>query len=808
MVSYYKNILVSFMAILVVFVFIVDGILVMHKRIDFYQKMEEQLRRELKTVGLVVEEEIAKNHLNELNDILSRWFDAHPEVINLRVVNTDPATVRSGQINPFVIIHTRPKTNSMPAQPVTINHNVKDIATITATLNQNVTMPDMKMLILFIIIGSALAIGVMGTTLWWLLKKRDLDHIEQDKTHTDLHKERLRLYNILNSIEDGICVVNKDYDVEFINNSIETDFGPVQGKKCYQYFFDEPTACPWCELDEVLGGRTIRWEKYALKSQRTYEIYGTPLNYNSLDSLPTMEGDNNVEILMVFRDISGLKSTENKVKRHFEIQTLTNSILQISLRELSFSELLNNVLKTVLSTPKLSILSKGCVYVLNDDDPEMLTLAAAYSYSLQQMTRCVNIRFGECLCGKAAEIAQTVFAQDIDEQHTIKYEDMVTHGHYCIPIIFQGKVVGVFNVYTPEGQARDYDTEEMLNAVANVLSSIIVRKKTEAALQEREEHFRSIVQTTSNAIISIDTNGNISMWNNGATDIFGYTAQEMIGQPLTRIIPVRFRQAHNNALKLAVDTGVSKTEGKTIEIAALRKDETEFFIELSVARWNARTGTFFTGIIKDITSRKQGAIALENTVEKLRKLTGAVTQAMAAAVEAKDPYTAGHQRRVADLSRCIAVEMSLSQQQIEGVRVAATIHDIGKLTVPSEILSKPGMIKPYELSLIKEHSQIGYDILKGIEFPYPVAQIILQHHERLDGSGYPNGLRGDEIYIEARIICVADVVEAMANHRPYRAALGVQTALGEIARGSGTLYDPRVVDACVRVFDKGFEFKE
>ncbi|WP_156033292.1 HD domain-containing phosphohydrolase [Candidatus Magnetobacterium casense] len=777
------------MAILVVFVFIVDGILVMHKRINFYQKMEEQLRHELNTVGIVVEESIASNHLGELNTILSRWFDNHGELLELRVVN---------DANTIAILHNRLKNTYLPTQPVIVTHKVKDIATITATLNPNVTMPGLKMLLLFIVIGSVLAIGVMGTTLWWLLKKRDAEHIEQDKLHTGLHRERIRLYNILNSIEDGICVINKDYGVEFINNSIETDFGPAQGRKCHQYFFDESAVCSWCIINDVTDGKSIRWEKNVIKSQKTYEVYETLLNYN----------DDTAERLMVFHDITGLKSTENKIKLHFEIQTLTHSILQISLRDLSFSELLNNILKTVLSTPKLSLLSKGCVYVVNDNAPDMLTLVAAYSYSLDQMTKCINIRFGECLCGKAAETGQTVFAEDVDQQHTISYEGLISHGHYCLPIIFQDKVVGVFNVYTIKGQSRDYDTEEMLNAVANVLSGIIVRKKTEAALQEREEHFRSIVQTTSNAIISIDTNGNVSTWNNGAAHIFGYTAEEMLCQPLTRIIPERFRQAHKNGLKAAVDTGISKTLGKTVDISALRKDGEEFFIELSVARWSARTGIFFTGIIRDITRRKQNAIELEKTVEKLRKLTDAVTQAMAAAVEAKDPYTAGHQRRVADLSRAIADEMHLSLQQTEGVRVAATIHDIGKLTVPTEILSKPGRLKPHELSLIKEHSQIGYDILRGIEFPYPVAQIILQHHERLNGSGYPNGLMGDDIYIEARIICVADVVEAMANHRPYRPALGIQAALDEIGRGRNSLYDSNVVDACVRVFGKGFVFKD
>ncbi|MBF0343113.1 MAG: PAS domain S-box protein [Nitrospirae bacterium] len=798
MISYYKNILVSFMAILVVFVFIVDSILVTHKRINFFQKVEEQLKRELNTIGIVVEEAVAKNNLKTLNNILSKWFDVHSEVYELKVVNTD---------NTIVILHTRPKIDLMLSNPVTVVHNVrsgaKDIAAITASIDPKASVPEMRSLIFFIVIGSGLSIAVIGTTLWWLLRRREPEQGEQmtvkdNEQQTDFQKKQTRLFNLLNSIEDGICVVNKDYGVVYANKTIELDFGPAKGKMCHEYFFDEPNPCSWCRMDEILGGKTIQLEKYVHKSQKTYEFYNTPMEYS----------DGSVERLIVLGDITGLKNTENRIKRHYEVQTLTNNILQISLKNLSFTELLNNVLKTVLSTPKLSILNKGCVYVVNDTNPNMLTLAAAYSYNLDQLTKCINIRYGECLCGKAAETGQTVFAEGVDEQHTVSYEGLAPHGHYCVPIVFQGKVAGIFTVYTPAGQKRDYDTEEMLNAVANVMASIIVRKKTEEALQESEEHFRSIVQTTNNAIISIDADDIIRMWNNGAINIFGYSAEEIIGQPLTMIIPERYRQAHQKGLRLAADTGVSKTQGKMLELAALKKDNTEFFIELSVARWSARTGMFYTGIIRDITKRKQNAAELENTVIKLRKLTSALIQAMASAVEARDPYTASHQRRVADLSRSIATELGLSQQQIEGVRIAATIHDIGKINVPSEILSKPGRLREHELNIIREHSQTGYDILKGIDFTYPVAQIILQHHERLNGSGYPNGLMGDEIYIEAKIITVADVVEAMANDRPYRPALGVKAALDEIKRGKDVFYDTSVVDACIKVFENGFKFKD
>lgn len=187
-------------------------------------------------------------------------------------------------------------------------------------------------------------------------------------------------------------------------------------------------------------------------------------------------------------------------------------------------------------------------------------------------------------------------------------------------------------------------------------------------------------------------------------------------------------------------------------------------------------------------------------IEKLRRTLDGIVSALAATAESRDPYTAGHQQRVCRLACAIAHEMGLPEEQVKGLRVAATLHDMGKISVPAEILNKPGRITDVEMGIIKTHPQVGYDILKAIEFPWPVAQTVLQHHERLDGSGYPSGLSGEEILLEARILGVADVVESMSSHRPYRPALGVDRALEEISRNSGVLYDPVVVDACLKVF--------
>ena len=199
---------------------------------------------------------------------------------------------------------------------------------------------------------------------------------------------------------------------------------------------------------------------------------------------------------------------------------------------------------------------------------------------------------------------------------------------------------------------------------------------------------------------------------------------------------------------------------------------------------------------------------LRKTMEDLRKALDAIVHVLALTVEVRDPYTAGHQRRVANLARAIAVEMGLLEEVAESIYMGGVIHDLGKISVPAELLSKPIRLSENEFNLIKDHSQVGYNILKNIEFPWDIARMVLQHHEKMDGSGYPQGLSGEDILPEARILGVADVVEAMASHRPYRAALGIDKALEEISINRGKLYDVEVVNACLRVFkDKKFKFK-
>jgi HD-GYP domain-containing protein (c-di-GMP phosphodiesterase class II) len=215
-----------------------------------------------------------------------------------------------------------------------------------------------------------------------------------------------------------------------------------------------------------------------------------------------------------------------------------------------------------------------------------------------------------------------------------------------------------------------------------------------------------------------------------------------------------------------------------------------------------------TQLKREIAERQLTEEKLQRSYAKLQKNLDETVHAMSLTAEKRDPYTAGHQKRTTELALALAGEMGLSEHQIKGVQMAGLIHDMGKISIPAEILSKPGKLNEVEIQLVRRHPQAAFEILKKIDFPWPVDLIVLQHHEKMDCSGYPQGLAGEEILLEARILCVADVVESIDSHRPYRPGLGIDKALEEISKNRGILYDPDVVDACLRLFkEKNFQYQ-
>jgi len=337
----------------------------------------------------------------------------------------------------------------------------------------------------------------------------------------------------------------------------------------------------------------------------------------------------------------------------------------------------------------------------------------------------------------------------------------------------------------------------------SLYNDITKRKQAEKNMLESEERYRIVVENAQESIL-IFQERKIVFANKATADNTGYSVETLKSFSFTNLI-------HPDDLEMVIDYHSKRLNGEDVpsvySFRIICCDGTIKWVELNATliEWEKKPTTL--NFLKDITARKLLDEERSEGYKRTKETLEATVNSIAMIVETRDPYTTGHQLRVSHLARDIATEMGLSTDQKEFIATAAIIHDIGKLSIPSEILSKPTKLTELEFELIKTHSQSGYNILKDIKFPWPVATVILQHHERMNGSGYPQKLKGEEILLEARIVAVADVVEAISSHRPYRPTLGINFALDEISKNRVILYDASVVDACLNLFqNKNYTF--
>ncbi len=317
-------------------------------------------------------------------------------------------------------------------------------------------------------------------------------------------------------------------------------------------------------------------------------------------------------------------------------------------------------------------------------------------------------------------------------------------------------------------------------------------------LKESEERYRSLVENAHDAIY-ISTSNGFQYANPAFENLTDWKKEELCSKEFNF-----WNIVHPDDKKLIKEKKEAWKTGKEMpgrfEFRITTKNGGERIVEANTVNIGKQGEVKEMGILRDITVRKKAEEELKKSLERYQKTFEQTINALVSALERRDPYTAGHQKRVASLAYAIAGEMDLPKEQVEGIRMAGLIHDVGKIQIPIEILIKPDHLSEIEFVMIKMHPQIGYEIVHAIEFPYPVAMIVLQHHEKMDGSGYPSGLLGEHILPEARILAVADIVEAMSSHRPYRPALGIGKALEEISKHKGFLYDPEPVNACLKLF--------
>ncbi|MDD5647709.1 MAG: PAS domain S-box protein, partial [Dehalococcoidia bacterium] len=347
--------------------------------------------------------------------------------------------------------------------------------------------------------------------------------------------------------------------------------------------------------------------------------------------------------------------------------------------------------------------------------------------------------------------------------------------------------------------------EGQLAGFSVIIQDITSLKQAEEALKESEQRYRSLFHHNPAMTYSIDRQGYFTSINAAAQKVSGYSEEEALKMHFSQLVP-----PENMEIVKQHYEGSLRGEPQSYETAFITKDGRKIDVNVTgipIIIDGNTIGVY--GITEDITGRKKAAEDLRVALEKVSSTLDGTIEAIAMMSELRDPYTAGHQRMVSQLAVAIAEQLGLEQDRVQDLAVAGLLHDVGKVYVPSEILSKPGKLTSLELGLAKAHAEASYNIVRSIKFSGPIAHIVWQHHERIDGSGYPQGLVGDQIMLEAKILGVADVVEAMVSHRPYRPALGLDKALDEIVRNRSILYDAQAVDACLLLFnEKGFKFHD
>ncbi|MDD8025333.1 MAG: PAS domain S-box protein [Acidobacteriota bacterium] len=331
------------------------------------------------------------------------------------------------------------------------------------------------------------------------------------------------------------------------------------------------------------------------------------------------------------------------------------------------------------------------------------------------------------------------------------------------------------------------------------------RERAQARMDQKksEERFRQMAENAGEWIWEVDMDGLYTYSSPVIEKILGYAPEELIGKIRYYDLFTMESREEMKALVMAAFAEGRPFHG--FENPNRHKDGRTIILETNGVAMRSEDGrlTGYRGVDKDITERKKAEEKIRFTQRKLEAAIKASLAALTATIEIRDPYTAGHQERVMRLAEAMAREMGLSEERVESVRVAGAIHDLGKIAVPAEILSKPSKLSAFEYQMVQTHAQVGFEILAKIEFPWPLSRIVHEHHERLDGSGYPQKLKGPVTLLESRILAIADVVEAMSSHRPYRPALGIKAALAEIEAGKGRLYDETAVEACLRLFTIG-----
>ena len=622
---------------------------------------------------------------------------------------------------------------------------------------------------------------------------------------------------IFDLTQDGILLINADTgQVEDVNDFLirMCDYSKEEiiGRKLWEIGLFEDIEDGKNVFMELQNEGFVRRDGLLLRSgkgERTsVDFAASTFNFESLRVIQCS-----------LQNITERKRTEEKLERHKRLYSALSHCNKAIVNCLDDVELFHEICRAAVQFGGMKMAWIGLVH----PETRMVKPVASFGNGTDYLRHLEISTDAKHSCGMtptgiAIREDRPFWCQDLISEllptsirHIIQHTGWASLG--SIPLHRNGIVVGAFILYSDVANAFDELVRNLLVEMAtdtgfalDFIDRELKRKQAEELLLDSEENFRGLIEQ-SIAGIFIVQDEKFAYVNPRVVEIAGLNSEDdLIGKdPLQSIIETdrsgvaeKMRRLINGeARNLKIDFGVMRPDGHEIRI------------EANAARARYQGDFAIMGVLHDVSEIKRAEAEIKRHVAQLEAMLNGTIEVVETIGEMRDPYTAGHERRVARIAVAIAAELDLDTQQQEGIRVAATLHDVGKIMIPSEILSKPGKLNPVEYALIQGHAQAGYDVLKKVSFPWPVAQIVLQHHERMDGSGYPLALQGDSILMESRILAVADVVEAMSSHRPYRPGMSIDHALNELKKHQGVKYDSRVVDACLNLFLKqGYKVPE
>jgi PAS domain S-box-containing protein/putative nucleotidyltransferase with HDIG domain len=508
----------------------------------------------------------------------------------------------------------------------------------------------------------------------------------------------------------------------------------------------------------------------------------------------------------------------DQISKRYNEALLIQEIGQASAMILEIDKLLRFIME---SLRKRLDFDRGMIMLANKQK-DCLIYTDSYGYNPKHEDYLKNIKFHlnnpnskgvaviafkkqkPILINDVSEIEDSLSSKSLDF-----VRDMGAQSFICVPIVYKGESMGIMIVDNVQSKRPLSQTDmSLLMGIAPQIGVSINNAVAYQKIKESEVRFRSLSENAPDIIYTLGIKGEFTYINPAIETILGYKSEEILGKYFGDIAGKEDALRYDKAFQ---EVRNGKQTIKEDIVILIHKDGSERYFSISGAPSFDSKNNFIglVGILKDLTDIRKSEMELKRSFEKLESVMSSTIDAISIIVESRDPYTAGHQRRVTQLATAIAGDMGLSDEKIDLIRMGSLIHDIGKIYIPAEILTKPTRLNDIELSLIKSHPLVGYNILKQVDFIPAIVDMVYQHHEKIDGSGYPLGISGDEILLESRIITVADMVEAMASHRPYRAAMGTKAALEKIKQQRGITLDASAVDTCLKLFEKkGFKFKD